>query len=399
MNSSYSKHYFQIKGRKAERVVHDLAIKTFLTDWCYLNPNLLDGKELCDLLVVFDDVAIIWQIKDLKLNSKGRYRKFEIDKNLRQVSGAFRQLFDLKTEIILENPRRGREKFDSKVIKKVYLISVLLGQGEDFYSALESVKGKDVHIFSKRFTELVLNELNTISDFVSYLKEKENLFSKKRSLIITGGEEELLAFYQKEGKSFGKLEKADNIFLEGGIWDDLQKDKRYLKGKEADKISYGWDSIINRAHEGSSQYEIVARELARPGRFERRFLSKVFMDAHIKAHEDKKADLFRRIMPTNGVTYCFLFADDPDPKMREQRKAMLASICYFARGKFPKNHKVIGIATEKKFRRICSYDFVLLEKPEWTDDDQKRVDELQKMTGMFINPMIAITSEDEYPSS
>ncbi len=63
-----SKHYFQIKGKNAEKVVHDLAEKTFLTDWCFPNPKLQNGKELCDLLVVFDNIAIIWQIKDLKFN-------------------------------------------------------------------------------------------------------------------------------------------------------------------------------------------------------------------------------------------------------------------------------------------------------------------------------------------
>ena len=73
MNKQSTKDYFYIKGQKAEKLVHDLAVKTFLTDWCYLNPKLPDGKELCDLLVVFDDIAIIWQIKDLKVNKSGKY--------------------------------------------------------------------------------------------------------------------------------------------------------------------------------------------------------------------------------------------------------------------------------------------------------------------------------------
>ena len=58
-----SKDYFNIKGKNAEQLVQELALKTFLTDWCYLNPMLPNGKELCDLLVIFDTVAVIWQIK------------------------------------------------------------------------------------------------------------------------------------------------------------------------------------------------------------------------------------------------------------------------------------------------------------------------------------------------
>lgn len=171
----------------------------------------------------------------------------------------------------------------------------------------------------------------------------------------------------------------------------------FIKKKKADRISYSWDSIINRAHTGSSKYEVVARELARPNRFERRYLSKVFMEAHVMAHEDKSgADLFRRIMPSEGVTYCFLFMDDFE-EPRNRRQAMLASIGYFARGKFPQNKKVIGIATEKKLRPVSSYDFVLVDVPVWTDEDQKKVDQLQKETGMFINPVMGEAHEDEYP--
>ena len=65
-----SKHRFRLKGADAETVVHELAVNSFLVDWCFLNPQLPDGNELCDLLVVFDETAIIWQIKDLKLTRR-----------------------------------------------------------------------------------------------------------------------------------------------------------------------------------------------------------------------------------------------------------------------------------------------------------------------------------------
>ena len=62
-----SPHYFREKGATAEKLIHQLATETFFTDWCYPNPKKPDGNELCDLLVVFDDTALIWQIKDLKV--------------------------------------------------------------------------------------------------------------------------------------------------------------------------------------------------------------------------------------------------------------------------------------------------------------------------------------------
>lgn len=280
-------------------------------------------------------------------------------------------MFDLKTKIELSNARRSREFFDPQSITEVFLISVLLGEGENYYSALEEIKGHDVHIFTKEFTEIALNELDTISDFCAYLRAKEKFFrGKPRSIIVTGGEQ-ILTICLREGRSFGEYEKADNIYLDREcLMVRILTEPKFINKKKADEISYGWDSIINNAHTGSTQYEIVAGLLARPNRFERRNLSKVFMEAHVKAHEDKIGDLFRRMMPGDGVTYCFLFADDFD-EPREKRPTMLAAMCYLARGKFPQNKKVIGVATEKIFRPVSSYDFVFLDKPKWTEDQRK----------------------------
>ena len=105
-------HYFREKGERAEAIIHNLSTKTFLTDWCYPKPKKPDGKELCDLLVVFDDIAITWQIKDLKVDEAGRYKKAEVEKNLRQLGGARRAMFDLRAPIRLENPRRRKEFFN-----------------------------------------------------------------------------------------------------------------------------------------------------------------------------------------------------------------------------------------------------------------------------------------------
>lgn len=391
-----SKWYFQLKGMNAEKIVHDLATKTFLVDWCFLNPKLPNGKELCDLLIVFDEVAIIWQIKDLKINERGKYNQSEVVKNLRQLSGAIRQLFDLKTPISLENGRRNKEIFNSSKINNIYLISVLLGEGEEVLSFIEEIKNLKIHIFTRDFTSIILNELDTISDFVDYISKKEEFINTQKSLVILGGEEEFLAYFLKNGRNFDKFNKADHIIIQDGIWQHFQNTPEYKAKKKADKISYGWDSIINRTHEASEHYERVARELARSHRFQRRYLSKAFLEAHVIAHNMVKGDLFRRIMPGEGITYCFLFQNDPEEN-RNKRKAMLAAICWIARGKYPQNVKVLGIATEMKIKQICSYDFVLLNSPVWTEENQRNVEKLQKDTGIFVNPIVKQEHEDEYP--
>ena len=390
-----SKDRFDLKGKNAERLVHELALKTFLTDWCYLNPSLPNKKELCDLLVIYDQVAIIWQIKDLKLDSNGRYKKSEVERNLRQLTGARRQLFDLKTPIELENPRHSKDIFDPSEITEIYLISVLLGEGELPFRFVDTIKDYTVHVFNRDFTQIVLTELNTIADFTAYLKTKEAVLQRTQQLTIFGGEEELLAFYLLNSRSFNRFGQATHIVIEEGSWQHLQDDPRYRAKRKKDEISYGWDDIINRAHEGGGEYEKVAGELARPTRFYRRFYAKAFYDAHVIAHNDNIANAYRRVMPSDSMTYCFLFCDEKESN--ETRKAMLHATCFVARGKFRQNTKVLGIATEKHFAPSCSYDFCLLDYPEWTDECQVLMEQIQSEFDILVDPMVTEVEEKEYP--
>jgi len=139
MDDSETGSKLQLKGKNAERFVYQLAQKSFLTDWCYKNPKLPDSKEICDLLVSYDDTVIIFQIKDLKLGSDGTYSQSKIKKNLRQLCGAKKSLTNLKIALELDNPRRGKESLDPLQIKKVYLISALLGEQQYFSTFVEEI--------------------------------------------------------------------------------------------------------------------------------------------------------------------------------------------------------------------------------------------------------------------
>lgn len=385
-----------LKGKNAENFVYELSQKSFITDWCYKSPKLPNGKEICDLLIIYDDIAIIWQIKDLKLDKNNKYKKSEVKKNLHQLSTARRRLFEKKLDIELENPRRGKEKFNPDLTDEIYQISALLGKEEDYFSGMEIIDGRFVHTFTREFTEIVLTELDTISDFVEYLREKEKLFSKNVKIIIMGDEREQLAYYLMNERAFKKIEKANEVIFQEGIWSDLQKRGEYIAKKEADRISYAWDEIIDRAHTGGGQYELVAREMARLNRFNRRVMSKAFYEGHVRAHREKSKDLFRRLLQIQGTTYCFLFFDDPEP--RTKRKKMLEITCFIARGMQTENSRVVGIATEMKIRPTCSYDFCYLELPEWTNEHQKEMERLQKETGIFSNYTVKQVREDEYPT-
>jgi hypothetical protein len=388
--STMDRHYFSDKGAKAEKVIHDLALKSFFADWCYLNPPKPEGNEICDLLVVFDDIAIIWQIKDLKADEHGMYDQSEVDKNIRQVSGAWRRLFAMEGLVTLTNLRRGKTVFDPKSIRETHLISVLMGEGTAPMPLMDTVKNQQVHIFTRNFADIVLSELDTIVDFQRYLNAKQNL--SEIGFLLVSGEENLLAEYLYSGKSFTRLQGFDAVHIDDTIWDAFQSKPECMRKREEDRISRGWDSIIDRAHEGSSNYEVVARELARPDRFERRILSKTFSEAYGEL-KMKGLSAIRRVTVVGNTTYCFLITSD-DPIASEKRKERLGMSCFVARGVFPDKARVIGVSTTLANR---SYDFVFLNMPNWSEADERRMKKIQEDTGIFVSPRQSAYGEDEYP--
>jgi hypothetical protein len=396
-NLEGSQHYFELKGRSAESFLKSIAEDTFFTDWCYSRPTLPNGKELCDLLVVFDEYLLIWQIKDLKIHPDGKYRAQEVGKNLRQAQGARRKLLELGASITLQNPRRGQEQFQADPNSRVFLFSALLGEGEDYFKLAEEAKEGFIHTVTRSSAEIFLSELDTVKDFIRYYEAKEQLLRHKEvQLVIEGGEENLLAYYLMGKRSFSSLPKEGFILVQDGHWEKFRESSAYAARARENEVSYGWDAIIEIVHTGGSGYEQVARELAKPARLERRGLAQAFMDASLKADIDELHNVFRRVVIGQKTTYCFLFVDQRFT--RDARRRMLGDLCFAARGSYQDNAIVIGIATEKSFRPTCSYDFVLLEKPKWDAKDEEILARLRNQTGVLVNPDVTAVTVEEYPT-
>lgn len=387
-------HYFQLKGKCAEDIIHQLAEKTFFKDWCFPNPFVKKGKELCDLLVVFDNIAIIWQVKDLEIRSDGTCSQGELDKNLRQLGGARRQLFDLKTTITLLDGHGHDESFDADAIQHIYLISVLTGPEQDYYSPLEQIKKYKAHVYSGRTLEILLNELDTISDFYAYLKAKEALFDSEMSIIISGGEEELLGFYLLEDRSFDKFSSYDSAYLTGDFWEGYKNRKEVIAKNSEDRISYVWDNLIKVAATTGYNYKRITREMAKLCRFKRRAAAKSVIELVIRASKDKSNNIFRRNFNVDNVTYTLLLM--PSDWNREVRKKVLMAQYLIARD-MSENCIVIGLATELERNVHRSFDFCYINYPEWDDDQRAHAQELKKAYKIWENPEYYHYHEDEYP--
>lgn len=107
------------KGIEGENFVTKLAETSYLKYWCYPNPMDMTGdkKEICDLLILFFDTAIIISVKNYNVN--GNYERFlkrVVEKSSKQLFGAQRKLFGSK-EIVLQ-------KIFCKVIENLNLMTI-----------------------------------------------------------------------------------------------------------------------------------------------------------------------------------------------------------------------------------------------------------------------------------
>ena len=92
------------KGKTAEDYVHHFAKTAYLKHWCFPNPidESGDRKEICDLLILFNDTCIIVSIKNYDLN--GDYvdtTKQEIDRFSEDAGAVYMYKTDYKYEKII----------------------------------------------------------------------------------------------------------------------------------------------------------------------------------------------------------------------------------------------------------------------------------------------------------
>lgn len=375
------------------------------------------GKELCDVLVVCDPDVVIFSIKDIGLKKTDdptvgwdRWRKKAIDDSCKQIYGAQRWI-DSATNVITKDGEKGIA-FPEPSRRRVHRVAVALGsKGEVPITFGDFGKGF-VHVFDEWSLDVVMNELDTISDFVKYLADKEALYTRGvLTMFASGGEEDLLAFYLHQGRQFP--DEPDFLVLDGDLWDTLTKKPEWRSRKDADKVSYAWDRLIETLYEdfksqrmlvsdhrfsATSLMEIerVLRVMAREDRFSRRMLSGAFLEFIESAQAQ---GIGARMVPClSGVKYVFLAR--PFGEGRRRRMEELFLRCFVARGLEPAARTVIGIATERpELGKGHSLDTLCLDKVEWTEEDQRNLKLVQEELGYFAAPRQSRLRGSEYPGT
>jgi len=236
---------------RSEEFVARLSKKTFLSLWSYPNPKKADtNKELCDLLVISDPYVVIFSVKEILTKDSGNYEvdlkrwsNKTVEESSRQIYGAERTL-RRKVQVLSKDKKGIIELPENKNIK-VFRVAVAIGRGDRFPLSSGDFGKGFIHGFDEISVQIILGELDTVTDFIDYLRAKE-LFCKSIRKAIMAGEEDLLAVYLANGRQFPT--NYDAFVVDSGIWDSFVKKKEYLRRKKEDKASYIWDGIIEEVH-------------------------------------------------------------------------------------------------------------------------------------------------------
>ncbi|MCX6554960.1 MAG: hypothetical protein NTZ12_08110, partial [Candidatus Aminicenantes bacterium] len=217
-----------------------------------------------------------------------------------------------------------------------------------------------------------------------------------------------------------KKEGFNGLFICEGEWKDFINRDEYKRKKAADKVSYFWDELIQRACKAALGGNLVANvnifqgpsaihEMAKEPRFVRRELSKKMIES-IKNFPESDCGFVRSLnfMPSyyKGKSYVFLQLKvdgikDYENVYRPKRQAILKIACGIIKNKFDDLQTVIGIAMDApKYAIGNSEDFILIDCSTWTDDRRKNYENANKKLKLFesTNLKTEIKNSTEFPS-
>lgn len=460
---------------ESEIYLGHLCKHTFLSLWSYHNPYrkqgkrmasesqvlLGEGKELCDLLVIFGNHVIIFSDKYCEFRSSGdirldwsRWYKRAIEASANQIYGAERWIKEYPNEIYLDKkcanivpiklPNSNELNFHRIVVahgasKKC--ISELGGSGsfmikpsiigDNHYGTgcmpftigvVNQEKGY-IHVLDDNSLDVVLKTLDTISDFVQYLFRKEE-FIRSGDFAMAAGEDDLLAHYlsyidEVNQHSFypDSFKKGHVIYIDEGLWVEFCHSSERIAQAEANKVSYLWDEIIERFSytilTGTSCHmpqlniqtqETLLRILAKENRTRRRFLSRTLLSLISNTPKEMRCTKVVTPLTDGGPFYLFLLL----PKLKEvsydeykdERVNLLQCYLDIVKHEFPDAVDIIGYATETGFSDEHTEDLAYLDAREWTEEQEKIASQTKGefiTHGLFEKQTTCFGIEKEYP--
>jgi hypothetical protein len=445
-----------------------IANSTFLNLWSIPSPfrdqgkiTGGDGKEICDLLVVFGDDIIVFSDKDCQLiptddlrTGWSRWFKRAVAKSAAQAVGAARWLqshprrvwSDPKCTIplpialpvgpsvrfhLVVVAHDGLERDGSSVwpsgglsintgiVGEAHMDSSATAQASPFAVGRVLSDGPFIHVFDQHGIDLVLGHSDTVSDFLQYLSDREQFLD--RSQVVAASEHALLAAYfshfdaQAERYWFHDPPgiASEPLEFENGGWGDYISSERFFRRQAANRPSYVVDRLIEHfaahvlrgtavAGGDSQEVEPALRQLAVLSRTGRRAVGTAIQYVKLKTGENQQGV---RVLSVPGSRKRWVavlaLAHPPDldeNQYREFRRGMLHALLLILRCREPDAEDLVGIAFDAgPMGRAQSQDLEYLDGRQWSRQHESRAIELQQRTGLLMNATFSRMTDFDYP--
>ena len=423
-----------------EKLLARLCDNTFLSVWSYPNPFKADGKEVCDVIAVFENHVFLFfdreskkfedSEKDLNVQWE-RWQKDVIYAQIKTAVGAKRYIQERPKELYLD--AKETIPFPIRIpTENVIIHSIIIGHGASEACKKDSANNVSgslavcyvspgteipkvpffvklsnsdpVHVLDTSNLEIVLKELDTVADFTNYLSAKEQIIKKFNSVFYIG-EEDLLAHYLANyNKITGRYEidktsqDTEIVFIKEGQWIRFSTSKEYKWKCEANSVSVFWDRMLKKSGQNTLEGRMFGNkqmyerdnplmEMAAEPRISRRTLSEGFTRA-MKAFVPADQGTARRItvVPSfyTGKIYVLLQIYSPDKDFegehRSERFELLEIACGVVKNKYPHLNKVIGIAmTPSQESKDQVNDYILINCSQWPEETFKYYEDLNKI--------------------
>ncbi len=387
------------RGDATEDLIESICNVIALKDFVVRNPKFRkqsgQEKELTDILVPFEDIALSIQAKSKVIDTtkatpeviQQRIAKI-VDDGVGQLRNT-RLIIDAGKTLHYKNAHGIDIPLNSSIVKKIHGIVIAdIYEGDKQLSITSGYERKHdmpVHIFSAADFGALSSEIDTIPDIIAYLDTRARLFEGAK--IAPGVNElDLLVVYKTQPQLVDEILATETglLVVNEGIWEGYINDRapEIKKRNELNRFSYLVDMTIQQLvgvidySPGTTNpatgealppatkesYWQAIYELSKLNRLERRGFGNKMAE---KLEQAMKIGDGYTLLKTNDTDAIFFLSTNKDRQTRTRGLYNLACMAYVKLGL----KKITAIATEPKDDPGRSLDVIILadvkfENPE-----------------------------------
>lgn len=358
-------------GDYEEKLTQWFLERSFFRDFTYRNPRgRKKGEELADAVVLFDDVALLIQVKAQHGNHEATAWATEATlKALKQVRATHDNLISGSIKK-LSNEVYGQLEFDPADYPNMYGIIILAQESNPFDAdeLVPEIKQADfpIFVFSLKDIEVISQRFDTGADFVHFMEFRTDVRSLA-TFLVNDEDQNLLQMIELAPAIYEiRMQPISDEVLVRTVESFRRKATGELLRSPEWRYGLVVDDMIARAHDFDpdlpwnrdtvSAPAEVARFLGWLSRDRRIKIGKRMLDKCVLSESTAEPQYFSHFQKSRGTVAVYLASGQP----REERLKWLDFLVSYAHFKYG-GKQAFGVATDAGVQGR-SYDFMLTRK-------------------------------------